>query len=244
MSAPIRSRLLTGTPVEEHGLLFPTPWIGVPVADVGNASDGRAARTSAQVAVQGASDGRITRTSVQVAVHSGYWDGKQSTIDPVGITDSVSTAVKFKRVITETVGVADSVIHNNNGRIARSSAQVAVQGMSSVQTARTSTQVAAETNEFALTVVTSTDDVGVTDSVSTAMAYKRTITESVGVTDSILYGDFLTETPMDNIGVTDSVQAAITASRAATEAVGITDSVSYVLTPTATSTESWGMVPA
>ena len=30
MSAPIRSRLLTGTPVEEHSLLMPVPWIGLP----------------------------------------------------------------------------------------------------------------------------------------------------------------------------------------------------------------------
>ena len=36
MSAPIRSRLLTGTPVEEHGVLFPTPWIRVPVAAAGD----------------------------------------------------------------------------------------------------------------------------------------------------------------------------------------------------------------
>ena len=36
MSAPYRSRLLTGTPVEEHGLLFPTPWIRVPVAAAGD----------------------------------------------------------------------------------------------------------------------------------------------------------------------------------------------------------------
>lgn len=32
MSAPYRSRLLTATPVEEHGLLFPTPWIQLPAA--------------------------------------------------------------------------------------------------------------------------------------------------------------------------------------------------------------------
>jgi len=36
LSAPIRSRLLTGTPVEEHGLLMPVPWIRVPVAAAGD----------------------------------------------------------------------------------------------------------------------------------------------------------------------------------------------------------------
>ena len=86
MSAPIRSRFLTGTPVEEHGLLMPVPWIGLPAdasteartartsaqvaLDNVTASDAKSARTSAQVALDNvsASDARSARTSVQVAI--------------------------------------------------------------------------------------------------------------------------------------------------------------------------------
>ena len=69
MSAPIRSRLLTGTPVEEHSLLFPVPWIGLPADATDTAFLTAVSVTIGVPAVSAAgSDSAATLTSIPVTV--------------------------------------------------------------------------------------------------------------------------------------------------------------------------------
>ena len=81
MSAPIRSRLLTGTPVEEHGLLMPVPWVGLG-ADTGAGVNELAGTVNGVASVSGCLfGGRIPWLGAASASHTGSGYPASNTVD-------------------------------------------------------------------------------------------------------------------------------------------------------------------
>ena len=111
MSAPIRSRLLTATPVEEHGLLFPVPWIRVPVTTAGGISKTATDSVSVTDSTARVVDYKRTVTDAVGVADSTSTGGVNvvAITDAVGVTDSTSRIIDFVRVVTEPVGVTDVV---------------------------------------------------------------------------------------------------------------------------------------
>jgi hypothetical protein len=161
MLAPIRSRLLTATPVEEHGLLMPVPWIYIPAAVPGGTS-----YTETPTEQVGATDSvaTIQAHAVEVTDTTGATDtvvpveagsSSETVIDTVDVTDTTGRTVAYKRTVTDAAGVTD-------------------------------TTTSAEVNAWQIEI---TDAAGVTDMVypveRAPAAYTVTVTEPIGVCDRI-----------------------------------------------------------
>ena len=90
---PMRSRFLTATPVEEHGLLFPALWIGLssdaaPSSPVVTETVGIADSTARVHATE-----RIVADTMGITDNVSYQkttDGEETLTDSVGVTDVVS----------------------------------------------------------------------------------------------------------------------------------------------------------
>lgn len=174
--------------------------------------------------------------------------------DPVGGTDSFSTAQGVARAATDTVGVTDSATFLSGFALSFSATDAVgltdTAGPQSIDAAADFTDPVGVTDSATFGVAvsqTSTDPVGVTDSITAGRGFDRSATDAVGLADAAAVTQDLARAAADPVSVTDSASFTVTGigSVSATDLLGVTDSAAAaqgfarVLTDLVGATDSW-----
>lgn len=133
--------------------------------------------------------------------------------DPIGATDTISTARDLAKSLTDAVGIADTF--SRVGTYVKNITD-SVSIADTISTARD-------------LVISLADSIGITDAIAAVVKITVNLTDSVGITDAFSRVGTFIKSISDPVGIADSLSTALDKVIVLADAVGITDTVATVV---------------